>query len=96
MNTIATILSFASGFVLMRYHGTPPTILATSLAINASLAPLTAIVASRRGRSALLWLAVGLALGMWALAYVLLRHPRHNGRTEQPTEPPFPPTSDAA
>ncbi len=95
MHRLAIIVSLTSGFALMGYHGSPPTIIATSLAIDASLAPLTAIIASRRGRSALLWTILGFLFGMWTLAYVLLAR-SHHGRTTTPSEPPFPPTSDAA
>ena len=51
MWTIATILNVTSGFALMRYRGGPAEIIATSLVIDAALAPLTATIASRRGRS---------------------------------------------
>ena len=88
MWTIATILSITSGFALMRYHGGPAEIIATSLIIDAALAPLTATIAWRRGRSMLVWSLVGFAFGMWALAATLLLNPRaQSGR---------PPTSDAA
>ena len=53
MWTIATILNVTSGFALMRYRGGPAEIIATSLVIDAALAPLTATIASRRGRSLL-------------------------------------------
>jgi hypothetical protein len=88
MWTIATILNVTSGFALMRYHGGPAEIIATSLIIDASLAPLTATIAWRRGRSALVWSLLGFALGMWALAATLLLSPRVS------TTPP--PSSDAA
>ena len=90
MWTIATILNVTSGFALMRYRGGPAEIIATSLIIDAALAPLTAAIASRRGRSALVWALLGFALGMWALAATLLLPPR-----AQPAAAP-PPTSDAA
>ena len=88
MWTIATILNVTSGFALMRYRGGPAEIIATSLIIDAALAPLTATIASRRGRSALVWSLLGFALGMWALAATLLLSPRARGAP--------PPTSDAA
>jgi hypothetical protein len=93
---IASILSVTSGFVLMRYHGGAAEIIATSLVIDASLAPLTATIAARRGRSRLVWAVLGFALGMWALVATLLIPPRvQELRTDpRPTAPP--PTSDAA
>ena len=51
MTIIARILSLASGFALMGYAGPPENLIATSIIINLSLAPLTAIVAMRRTRS---------------------------------------------
>jgi hypothetical protein len=92
MHTLATILGLASGFALIGYHEPAAEMIATSLAIDATLAPLTAVVASRRGRSAGLWAAAGFALGGWALAYVLIFKPR----THEPDEQQSPPTSDAA
>ena len=96
MWTIATILNVTSGFALMRYHGGPAEIIATSLIIDAALAPLTAVIASRRGRSPLVWALLGFALGMWALVATLVLGPRaQNSRTDpRPVVPP--PTSDAA
>ncbi|MGD0076976.1 MAG: hypothetical protein ABSD31_22020 [Candidatus Binataceae bacterium] len=72
MQTLATIMSFASGFALTGYNGGAVNLLATSIIINLSLAPLTAVAAYRRGRSGLAWGIIGLALGMWALAWVLI------------------------
>ena len=93
MQTLATIVAYASGFALMRYHGSAVTLLATSLAVDASLAPLTAIVAMRRGRPTALWAIVGFLFGLWAFIVVLLiGSPKL--RAETPQE--FPPTSDAA
>ncbi len=92
MWTIATILSVTSGFALMRYHEAPAELIATSLIIDAALAPLTATIAVRRGRSLPVWGALGFALGMWALAATLLMRPRDGG--PRPSAPP--PTSDAA
>ncbi len=89
MWTIATILNVTSGFALMRYRGGPAEIIATSLVIDAALAPLTATIAARRGRSPLVWALLGFALGMWALAATLLMRPR-----ARPVASP--PTSDAA
>ena len=75
MTTLASILSIASGFALMGYHEPPANLIATSIIINLALTPLTAIVASRRGRSALRWTIAGLALGAWALAAVMIIPP---------------------
>jgi hypothetical protein len=95
METLAAVLSLTSGFILMRYRGGPAEIIATSLLIDVALAPLTATIAARRGRSAILWAVLGFALGMWALAAaLLLRPPRGSGAPRPAT--PAPPTSDAA
>ena len=92
MSIAANILSVASGFALMGYRLPPATILATSIVVNLALAPLTAVIASRRGRSVLAWTLAGLSLGMWALAVVLIL-PASGGSQEPPS---YPPTSDAA
>lgn len=90
MNTLATIVGLASGFALIGYHEPPAEMIATSLMVDVSLAPLTAVIASRRGRSASIWAAMGFLLGMWALAYVLIFKPR------RPQTSQYPPESDAA
>src|SRR5437870_2398744 len=59
MDKAATILSWTSGFALMGYRGGALNLLATSIAMNLSLAPLIGIIASRRGRSGLRWAAAG-------------------------------------
>jgi hypothetical protein len=92
MTTLATILGITSGFILAGAHRDPANMIATSLAIDASLAPLTALIAARRGRSARFWAVVGFVLGTWAFALILLCGKRRSGR---PSED-FPPTSDAA
>jgi hypothetical protein len=92
MTTIATIVGIMSGFFLAGMHREPANIIATSLAIDASLAPLTALIARRRGRSATRWMVLGFVLGAWALAWILLFGQRR--RTQIPHD--FPPTSDAA
>ncbi len=94
MSTLAHIVSIASGFALMRYDLPPATLLATSIVVDLALGPLTAVAAGRRGRSARLWMALGLAFGMWALAAVLLLPPTRPARPAPP--PHIPPTSDAA
>jgi hypothetical protein len=72
LDTWATALGVASGFGLMRYRESSLNLLVTSAVINAALAPLTAVVAKRRGRSAIVWGAVGIGFGMWALAAALV------------------------
>jgi type IV secretory pathway TrbD component len=93
---IAKIVGLASGFALMRIHKAPIDMIATSLMVDAALAPLTGVIAARRGRSAMRWVPVGFALGMWALAYVLIVVPRQPVEPAQPESPARPPTSDAA
>jgi hypothetical protein len=95
MTTVATIMSYASGFALMRYRATPAVTIGTSLAIDAALAPLTALVAARRGRSVVLWGVIGFVLGAWALFWALLVLSVKPARL-YPSSPGFPPTSDAA
>jgi hypothetical protein len=94
MQTLATIIAYASGFALMRYHESAGTLLGTSLAVDASLAPLTVIVAMRRGRPAMLWGVAGFLFGLWTfIAVLLIGKPKAPG----PRVPEkFPPTSDAA
>ena len=94
MQTIATIVAYASGFALMRPHESAANLLATSLAVDASLAPLTAIVAMRRGRATKLWAIVGFLFGLWAFIVVLLIGRPKPSSPAQSGE--FPPTSDAA
>jgi hypothetical protein len=72
MQTWATALGWASGFRLMGYKETPLNLIVTSAAINLALAPLTAIVARKRGRSGTVWALIGLCFGVWALAAVLV------------------------
>jgi len=72
METWATAAGLASGFGLMGYKESPLNLLVTSVIINVALAPLTAVVARRRGRSAAIWGFIGLCFGMWALAATLL------------------------
>ncbi len=93
MTTLARIVSIASGFALMGYRLPPATLLGTSLVIDIALAPLTAVIAGRRGRSRRIWIVAGFVLGMWALAAVLLLRPI---RTARPSPQHIPPTSDAA
>ncbi len=95
MSIFAILLSLASGFALMGYRETPANMIATSIVIDLALAPLTAIIASRRGRSATLWAIGGLALGAWALVAVMIL-PESRPAPPRPPAPPLPPTSDAA
>ena len=74
----------------MRSHKAPVDMLATSLIVDAALAPLTAIIAARRGRSPMRWAIAGFALGTWALAYVLIVAPRPS----EPARPDNPPPAD--
>jgi hypothetical protein len=96
MIMLAHVLSLASGFALMRWQAPPATIIATSAAVNLALAPLTAVVASRRGRRITLWAVLGFALGMWALAAVLLMRDLTAKPPARGEPPRFPPASDAA
>jgi len=96
MVTLAKLLGLASGFALMRSSAPPATLIATSLAIDLALAPLTAAIASRRGRNVTLWTVAGFAFGMWALAAVLLMKAGGTRTSARPEPPRYPPTSDAA
>jgi hypothetical protein len=92
MTLLATILALTSGFVLARAHESAANLIATSLVLDAALAPVTAIVAARRGRSIARWSVVGFIFGVWALAWVLLIKPARRA----PEADGFPPTSAAA
>ncbi len=92
MTMIAALLGITSGFILAGTHRSPAEMIATSLVIDASLAPLTALIAMRRGRSGVPWTIIGFALGMWAFAWIML----FGKRRIDPPSPDFPPTSDAA
>jgi hypothetical protein len=92
MTTLATLLGITSGFILMGAHRDPATLIATSLVIDASLAPLTTLIASRHGRSVRLWSIAGFVFGAWAFGAILLL-----GRRREASAPSeYPPTSDAA
>jgi hypothetical protein len=95
MTTVAAIVGYASGFALMRYRGSPADLIATALVIDAALAPLTALVAARRGRSVALWSVLGFLFGVWALFWALLVL-SVKPATIDPPRSGFPPTSDAA
>lgn len=95
MTTLANVLSLASGFALMGYREPPINLIATSIIIDLALAPLIAVIASRRGRSAIRWTIAGLALGAWALAAVMIMPPSRPAQST-PDAPQYPPTSDAA
>ncbi|HLW71967.1 MAG TPA: hypothetical protein VKS22_15240 [Candidatus Binataceae bacterium] len=92
MTLLATILAVTSGFVLTRFHESPANLIATSLVLDAALAPVTAIVAARRERSIARWSLIGFVFGVWALAWVLLFKPARGA----PGTDRFPPTSAAA
>ncbi len=95
MTTVAAIVGYASGFALMRFRASPADVIGTSLAIDAALAPLTALIAARRGRSVVLWGALGFLFGVWALFWALLVLSVKPARVD-PSTPGFPPSSDAA
>ena len=95
MTILATLLSIASGFALMGYREPPANIIATSIIVDLALTPLTAIIAARRGRSAIRWIIAGLALGAWALAAVMII-PARRPDSPRPDAPQYPPTSHAA
>jgi hypothetical protein len=91
MQLLATILGAASGFLMMGYHDQAPEIIATSLVVDASLAPLTGVIAAHRGWSPARWSIIGFPFGVWALGLVLLLRATRRERSDRP----FPP-SDAA
>lgn len=91
MQLLATILGAASGFLIMGYHDQALEIIATSLVVDASLAPLTGVIAAHRGWSPARWSIIGFPFGVWALGLVLLLRATRRERSA----PPFPP-SDAA
>jgi hypothetical protein len=95
MQTLATILGYASGFALLGYHEGAPEMIATSIAVDAALAPLTAVIAARRNRNWIVWIVLGFALGAWALAAVLLARPTNISPDRGPGNN-FPPTAHAA
>jgi hypothetical protein len=88
MNTLATLLALTSGFLLARSHGGAADLIATSLALDAALAPVTVVVAARRGRSIVRWSVVGFLFGVWALAWVLLFKPASNDSSINDLPPP--------
>lgn len=88
IDTWATALGLASGFGLMRFKESSLNLLVTSAVINAALAPLTAVVASRRGRSPIVWGAIGLGFGMWALGATLLLMTPPKGAAPRQVPPP--------
>lgn len=96
MHTLAIILSLTSGFALMGNRLAPETIVATSIVVDLALAPLTAVIAARRGRRASIWAVAGLAFGMWTLAAVLMLPAVSAERPARPEPPAYPPTSHAA
>ncbi|MGH7000592.1 MAG: hypothetical protein ACREEA_03715 [Stellaceae bacterium] len=92
MTILATILALTSGLVFARFHESAANLIATSLVLDAALAPVTAIVAGRRRRSIVRWAVVGCVFGVWALAWVLLFKPARGASSANG----LPPTSAAA
>lgn len=89
IETWATAVGLASGFALIGYRESPVNLLVTSVVVDVALAPLIAIIASRRGRSAVVWGLIGLCFGMWALAATLLLI--NPPKTPPPDRMPHPP-----
>ncbi len=87
IQTWATALGWASGFGLMGYQESPLNLIVTSAIINLTLAPLTAIVARRRGRSGTVWAVIGLCFGVWALAAALVLIAPPKSRPPGPVPP---------
>ena len=92
MPTIAFILGITSGFILAGFHESPVNLIATSIVVDAALAPITAIIAAQRRRSPVLWAVAGFAFGLWALAWILL----FGRRAVDPRRNSSPPTPEAA
>jgi len=92
MSSIAIILGITSGFILAGYHESPATLIMTSIAVDASLAPITTIIAVQRKRSFGTWAVLGIAFGVWALAWILL----FGGRSTRTAEEEPPTTPEAA
>ena len=85
MHIVAIVLAVGSGFILTRPHAPSEELIATSLLIDAALAPVTAMLAHERGRSTLRWCIFGAALGMWALAAAFFVWERERLRTRHLT-----------
>jgi hypothetical protein len=94
LTTLATIVAYASGYGLMHHHDPPAELLATSIAIDLTLAPLTILIAARNGRPLAVWSVLGILFGGWALFAALLIQPVF-ARTQPPVRP-APRSSDAA
>lgn len=92
MSALALLLGITSGFILVGYQESPATLIMTSLAVDAALAPITTIIAVQRKRSLLAWVVLGLVFGMWALAWILL----FGSRSAHPAEEAPPTTPEAA
>lgn len=89
MQSLATVLGITSGFIVIGYREPALNLIATSLIVDAALAPITAVIAHRRGRSVYAWALIGLALGAWALAWAMLWNPPRQPARREP-EPPTP------
>ena len=89
MRTIAVILGITSGFLLAGFHESPANLIATSIVVDAALAPITAIIAMQRRRSPVFWAVAGFAFGLWALAWILLfgHRPVDTRRENSPPTP---------
>ena len=86
------LLGITSGFFLAGYHESPTTLIMTSLAVDASLAPITTIIAVKRSRSFFVWAILGFVFGVWALGWVLV----FGGRSTRVSEDEPPTTPEAA
>jgi hypothetical protein len=95
VTTLATVLGYASGYALMRHHDPPAQMIATSIAIDLALMPLTVIIAARRRRPIAVWSVIGLLFGAWALFAALLIRP-DRAPSQPPAVPRIPRPSDAA
>jgi asparagine N-glycosylation enzyme membrane subunit Stt3 len=86
---LGILLGVTSGFILIGYHEPSLKLIATSVMIDAALAPITAVIALRRGRSPILWAFIGFMFGTWALAAAMLWPTRGTaGRREVPPRAP--------
>jgi hypothetical protein len=96
LETWATAMALASGFALTGHKEPPVVLLATSIAINLALAPLTAVIAARRGRSVTVWAVLGLCFGVWALGFSLLLLGARAKSADDANPDQYPPAPHAA
>ncbi len=92
MSALALLFGLTSGFILAGFHESSANLIVTSLAVDAALAPVTAIIALQRKRSLPAWAILGFLFGVWALAWILL----FGGRSVHPIEKEPPTTPEAA